>query len=151
MERHDTKIIQTRLGEREVDLERVIHFPRGLIGFEQQRNFILLQLREDAPLLVLQSMDDPRLGLLVADPFSFKPDYAVHVSDMDQRLLKAEKREDLAVLVTASIPPGKPEETALNLFGPILINHQARLGLQVPQVEGSGPAKMYVHMRNLTE
>ncbi len=149
MARHDTKVIQTRLGEREVDLGRVIHFPRGLIGFEQQREFILLQLREDAPLLVLQSMAEPGLGLLVADPYSFKPDYTVHVADAEQRLLKAEKREDLAVLVTASIPPGKPEETALNLFGPILINHHARLGLQVPQVDGKGPAKLYVHMKEL--
>lgn len=149
MARHNTQVINTRLGEREVDLERVIHFPRGLIGLERHRDFILLQIREDAPLLVLQSMDDPGLGLLVADPYSFKPDYTVRVADVEQRMLKAETREDLAVLVTASIPAGKPEDTALNLFGPILINHQARLGLQVPQVEGQGPAKLYVHMREL--
>ncbi len=149
MARQNKQVIQTRLGEREVDLERVIHFPRGLIGLEQHRDFTLLQIRGGAPLLVLQSMDDPALGLLVADPYSFKPDYSVFVADAEQRLLKAESREDLAVLVTASIPPGRPEETALNLYGPILINHQARLGLQVPQVEGKGPAKLYVHMRDL--
>ena len=50
----------------------------------------------------------------------------------------------LAVRATATIPPGKPEQTALNLLGPILINHRARLGLQVPQPENSMPAQFFV-------
>lgn len=151
MERHSKKIIRSRLGEREVNLDKVILFPRGLIGYEDLREFTLLQIREGAPLLVLQSMEDPGLGLLVADPFTFVPDYSLRVSDADQRLLKAEKAEDLAVLVTASIPPGKPEETALNLLGPILINHHTRLGVQIPQVEGSMPARVFVHAREATQ
>ena len=151
MARHDKKIIQSRLGEREVDTDKVIVFPRGLIGYEDKREFTLLQIREGAPLLVLQSMEDPGVGLLVADPFSFVPDYTLRISDAEQRMLKAENASELAVLVTASIPPGKPEETALNLLGPILINHQARLGLQVPQMEGNTPARVFVHTREATQ
>ena len=151
MARNNTKVIQSRLGEREVDLDKVILFPRGLIGYEDMRSFTLLQIREGAPLLVLQSMENPGLGLLVADPFTFIPDYNLRIGDAEQRTLKAASAADLAVLVTASIPPGKPEETALNLIGPILINHQARLGLQVPQVEGQSPAKVYVHAREVTQ
>ncbi len=106
----------------------------------------MLQVREGAPLLILQSMEDPGLGLLVADPFAFLPEYQLRINDAEQRLLQADTIEDLAVLVTATIPPGKPEETALHLLGPILINHRARIGLQVPQMEGSQPAKMFVHL-----
>ena len=150
MARHSTKVIHSRLGEREVDLNKVILFPRGLIGYEDMREFTLLQIREGAPLLVLQSMENPGLGLLVADPFVFLPDYNLRIGDAEHRTLKAESAADLAVLVTASIPPGKPEETALNLLGPILINHHARLGMQVPQVEGSTPTKVYVHAHEAT-
>ncbi len=141
------RIIASRLGDREVALDKVILFPRGIIGFEHLRDFTLLQIREGAALLVLQSMEDPGLGLLVADPFAFLPDYNLRINDADQRLLQAETAADLAVLVTATIPPGKPEETALNLLGPILINHKARLGLQAPQMEGSQPGKVFVHLR----
>ena len=141
------RVIESRLGPREVRLDRVIHFPRGIIGFEDMREFTLLQIREDAPLLVLQSMEVPTLGLLVADPFAFLPDYNLRISDAEQHLLRAKSAADLAVLVTATIPPGKPEETALNLLGPILINHQERLGLQAPQMEGDQPPKVFVHMR----
>lgn len=146
----ERRIIQSRLGEREVDMDKVIHFPRGLIGFEDKRDFTVLQVREGAPLLILQSMEDPGLGLLVADPFAFLPEYQLRINDAEQRLLQANAIEDLAILVTATIPPGKPEETALHLLGPILINHRARLGLQVPQMEGSHPAKVFVHLNQVT-
>ncbi len=150
MESVEVMVIQSRLGEREVRLDKVLHFPRGIIGFESARGFTLLQIQENAPLLVLQSLEDPTLGLLVADPFVFVPDYSLTIGDAEQQLLRAQGPEELAVLVTATIPPGKPEETAINLLGPIVINHRERLGLQVPQMESDKlPARVYVHMREL--
>ena len=150
MESVEVMVIQSRLGEREVRLDKVLHFPRGIIGFESAREFTLLQIQENAPLLVLQSLEDPTLGLLVADPFVFVPDYSLTIGDAEQQLLRAQGPEELAVLVTATIPPGKPEETAINLLGPIVINHRERLGLQVPQMESDKlPARVYVHMREL--
>lgn len=146
----EVMIIQSRLGEREVRLDKVIHFPRGVIGFETAREFTLLQIQENAPLLVLQSMEEPTLGLLVADPFVFLPDYNLTVSDAEQQILQAEGVEDLAVLITVTIPPGKPEEMALNLLGPIVLNHRARIGLQVPQAEKDNqPARVFVRAREL--
>ena len=144
MESSEMRLIESRLGKREVRLDKVINFPRGIIGFESMREFTLLEIHEGAALLVLPSLEAPTLGLLVADPFAFVPDYGLVVSDADQQLLKARGASDLAVLVTATIPPGKPEQTALNLLGPILINHRARLGLQVPQPENSMPAQFFV-------
>ena len=150
MESVEVMVIQSRLGEREVRLDKVLHFPRGIIGFESARGFTLLQIQENAPLLVLQSLEDPTLGLLVADPFVFVPDYSLTIGDAEQQLLRAQSPEELAVLVTATIPPGKPEETAINLLGPIVINHRERLGLQVPQMQSDKlPARVYVHMREL--
>lgn len=144
-------IIESRLGRREVRLDKIIRFPRGIIGFESTRDFTLLQIYEGAAMLVLQSMEQPTLGLLVADPYAFVPDYSLRISGPDRHLLQAENFEDLAVLVTASIPPGKPEETALNLLGPIVINHAARLGLQVPQTESDAPSKVFVRMHETKE
>lgn len=137
--------VNTRLGRRRIDMEKVIYFPRGLAGFEGLHEFTLLQIRPDAPLLVLQSMDKPAVGLLVADPFSFMDDYRIKVSDAEQKLLRLKNVRQVAVLVTVSIPTGKPEETVLNLTGPILVNHQARIGLQIPQSEGQSPSQMRLH------
>jgi len=136
--------INTRLGRRRISLDKVVYFPRGLAGFEDEHEFTLLQIRPDAPLLVLQSMRDPTLGLLVADPYTFLPSYSVTVGDAEQKLLRLKNVRQVAVLVTVSIPPGQPELTSLNLTGPVLINHKMRIGLQVPQTENTGPSKIYL-------
>lgn len=136
--------IDTRLGRRRIDTEKVVRFPRGLAGFEEEQDFILLQIRPEAPLLILQSVNKPQVGLLVADPYSFLQSYPVMIGDAEQKLLRIENMEDAAILVTVSIPAGEPEKAALNLTGPIVINHKARIGLQVPQgVEG--PVQINMH------
>lgn len=137
--------INTRLGRRCINMDKVIYFPRGLAGFEGMHEFTLLQIRPDAPMLVLQSMENPQVGLLVADPFSFIPDYKLKMSDAEQKLLRLKNIRQVAVLVTVSIPAGKPDETKLNLTGPILINHSARIGLQVPQAEDEGPSQVCIN------
>lgn len=138
------KEIETRLGPRKIDPEKVVHFPRGLAGFEDEHDFILLQIRPDAPLLILQSMNRPDVGLLVADPYSFLSSYPVMVGEAEQQLLKIDKTEDAAILVTVSIPAGEPENAMLNLTGPIVINYHARVGLQIPQ-GFEGPTQVSMH------
>jgi flagellar assembly factor FliW len=67
------------------------------------------------------------------------------VSTAEQAMLSIDSQEQVAVLVTAGIPHGKPELTTLNLTGPILINHARRIGLQVPQAESDFPPRWRIH------
>ena len=128
--------IMTRLGEREISPDGIVYFPRGLIGLEDKREFALLSVKEDdSPFLLLQCVTDPGLGLLVADPYSFVDKYDVKLEKPDRKTLQIENVKQLAILVTVTIPPSKPEETTLNLQGPLVINTKARIGLQVPQTD----------------
>ncbi|WP_027193204.1 flagellar assembly protein FliW [Megalodesulfovibrio gigas] len=151
MARHQEKVIQTRLGERTIEMDKILTFPRGLVGLETSRDFVLLQMRDESPFLILQSLEDPRVGLLVADPYSFLGEYDVKLGEAEQKLLQLDDVEQMVVLVTVTIPPGAPEKTALNLSGPILVNQGARLGLQVPQPDSRYPAKIYLHEQQLAE
>lgn len=126
----------TRLGEREISPDGIIYFPRGLVGLEDKREFVLLTVKDDdSPFLLLQCVTDPGLGLLVADPFAFIEKYDVRLEKLDRKTLRIQSLKQLAVLVTVTIPEHKPENTTLNLQGPIVINHEARIGLQVPQTD----------------
>lgn len=130
----------TRLGEREVSPEGTVYFPRGLIGLEDKREFALLTVKDDdSPFLLLQCVTDPGLGLLVADPYAFLDEYDVKLDKVERKTLKVENVKQLAILVTVTIPQSKPENTTLNLQGPIVINTQSRIGLQVPQTEAGYP------------
>lgn len=146
MARNKEVEIDTRLGRRSIDADKVVHFPRGLAGFENERDFILLQIRPEAPLLILQSTSNPMVGLLVADPYSFmdKTVYVPAVGEAEKQLLQIADLGETAVLVTVSIPAGQPEAAVLNLAGPIIINSEARLGLQVPQC-ADGPQQVYMN------
>jgi flagellar assembly factor FliW len=136
--------IDTRLGPRGIDADKIVHFPRGLAGFEDERDFVLLQIRPEAPLLILQSVRNAGVGLLVADPYSFLQNYTIVISDAEEKLLCLRGMEEAAILVTVSIPAGEPENAVLHLTGPIVINHRARLGLQIPQ-NAEGPGQVNMH------
>lgn len=136
--------IDTRLGRRAIDPEKIIHFPRGLAGFENEHDFILLQLQPDAPLLILQSIKRPEVGLLVADPYSFLESFPILLGEAEKDMLKLDNVKEGALLVTVSIPDGKPQDAMLNLAGPIIINYQVRIGLQVPQ-NFDGPSQISMH------
>jgi flagellar assembly factor FliW len=140
MAKKQDRVILSRLGKISIPHDRVLHFPRGLIGFEHEREFTLLQIKEDSPFHILQSMNDPRLGLMVADPYSFIDSYDVVVGEAERKILRIENIRQVLVLVTVSIPPGSPQDTTLNLTGPVVVNMHARIGLQVPQVDAKYPS-----------
>jgi len=132
-------IIQTKLGEREVARNSVLYFPHGLIGLDDKREFVLIPVRENSPFLLLQCVTDPGLGLLVADPFPFYPEYSIKLEQAEKKILRVENLRQIAVLVTVTIPRNMPSETTLNLSGPIVLNTKARLGLQAPQMDSKLP------------
>jgi len=136
------KNIQSRLGMVAITTDRIIHFPKGLIGLAGEREFTLLNLSDDAPFLVLQSVNTPSLGLLVADPYSFLEDFKVNIGESEKRILRIKSIRQLAVLVTVTIPHNAPERTSLNLTGPIVINTAERVGLQVPQTDPGSPGQV---------
>ncbi|MGE4469502.1 MAG: flagellar assembly protein FliW [Desulfovibrio sp.] len=137
-------MIRTRLGEREIVEDSIVRFPHGLVGFEDRRDFVLLQVNDSSPFLLLQSLEDPGLGLLVADPLSFIENYGVRLDSAEKKILNHQEDAELAVLVTVSIPRNRPEETTLNLSGPIVINTSAKVGIQSPQTDSSYPPHVFL-------
>lgn len=128
-----TKLFETRIGKMHLDTDKFITMPKGLIGYEQETEFSIIEYKPDSPFFIYQSTKTPELGLLIADPYLFIGEYTVKLNEAEQAILQAETAEDITVFVTITIPHGKPEESTLNLSGPIFINHVKRIALQVPQ------------------
>lgn len=105
-----------------------LHFPWGLPGLERYRRFIVMPVRDNPFFLLLQSEEEPDLGLLLVDPFPFFPDYSYTLTDLDRQDLKLDCRKDLLIYTTVSI---LPDGFHTNLAAPLVINAPARLGKQV--------------------
>lgn len=134
--------MNTRIGPLAVEPGKTIRFPRGLIGFEDLREFALVDFKPGTPFRFLQSLENPNMGMLLADPFSFLPGYEVRLGAVEERILKVRSIRDLVILVSVTVPKGDPEGTTLNLTGPICVNVQERLGLQAPQVDLPFPSRV---------
>lgn len=118
------------LGELEVNREDIIYFPRGIIGFPNRKEYILLQDQEGGSFWYLQSVQDENLFFLLVEPNQFFPDYKIELQESD--LEDIEPREkDLVVLSLVTVPRGDIEHATVNLQGPLVINADKKLGKQV--------------------
>jgi flagellar assembly factor FliW len=136
------KTVNSRIGQLVVSVDKTIRFPRGLIGFENLREFVLVEFKPGSPFHFLQSLEMQSLGMMLADPFSFIPKYEIKLSSAEERILNVKTIRDLVILVSVTVPKGNPEGCTLNLTGPICVNVQERLGLQSPQVDSTFPARV---------
>jgi flagellar assembly factor FliW len=124
------EIKTTRFGTIQIDDSRIIRFKEGLPGFPNACRFVLLEHAPNNPFHWLQCLDDPTLAFVVMDPLLTNPDYANSLGDAALQELGIEKREDLAVLVIATIDRANQRVT-VNLLGPLVIHAQSRHGKQV--------------------
>lgn len=123
--------IQTRFGPLDFKQDDVVTFAEGLIGFYFLRRFLLLAHNPESPFRWLQSVDEPSLAFLVVEPSNYVQDYIFDVADEVASDLRISDTQPPLVLVTASIPPGKPKEMTVNLVAPLVVNVEARRGRQV--------------------
>jgi len=120
----------SRFGEVRYDPERVIRFPRGILGFEHLCRYILLNCRESDRFKWLQSVEDPTLAFLLFDPSPDFPDYWPPVNSTDLAELDLPSLESAIVMCIATVT-GPPSYATANFQAPLLINVSSRLGKQV--------------------
>lgn len=124
------KITTAQFGEVEIEEEKIITMPLGLLGFPENRRFVIFQHKENSPFFWYQSLDDPKLAFVITNPLLFKPDYHVNPEAVFGEMeWPADVNFDLFVIVT--IPKGRPQEMTANLIGPILVNLNTREAVQM--------------------
>ena len=109
----------------------IFAFPDGLVGCQDWKNFLLLSDdEEDLPVACLQSIDQPRVRLLVTDPRLIDQNYAINLTDADRSSLDLQAPdEDTALFCTLSV--SQDGAITANLLGPLVINKRTRCGRQL--------------------
>jgi flagellar assembly factor FliW len=115
-----------RFGHHDVPVDRVLHFPEGLIGFPGARRFALLDAgRPESPFHCLVSLDDTDLGFVVCDPCALWPGYAEAVPAP-----AGGAPGEAAVLALVTVP-ANPRDMTANLLAPLVVDCRTRTGRQV--------------------
>ncbi|MBM7606242.1 flagellar assembly factor FliW [Metabacillus crassostreae] len=114
----------------EVLEKEIIHFQSGIPGFQGEKSFVLLQLEEDSPFWILQSMTTSQLGFVTVEPFQYFTTYEFEISENDRSNLSLKSEKDVAIWVFLTIKEPFIESTA-NLQAPIIINSNNRQAKQI--------------------
>jgi len=129
-------IQSTRFGTLSVDDERIIEFPSGLLGFPEHKRFALIQTGEENYFFWLQSVDEPNLAFVVADPAIFFKGYEVPLRDETRQELQLADEEGSERFLQVFVICNKVGEWLTgNLLGPLVVNAANRLAQQVVLTE----------------
>lgn len=127
----------TAPNQTQIDPEKIITFPQGLPGFEDDHRFSMFHSEtdkgENSKLFWLESLDNPDVGFTVVDPTLYGLNYVIDLTDEEQALLQSSDPNQILVLLILAKndenQPGEPKVHA-NIAGPILINTESRVALQ---------------------
>lgn len=124
--------IETKLfGKIEVDEEKLITFPQGIIGFPDLKDFMLIHDGEGkGSIRWMQSVQEPAFAMPVVDPLAILPEYNPDIEDELFKPLGGLTQENMLVLVTITVPK-EIEKMTVNLKGPIIINSETLKAAQL--------------------
>lgn len=123
-------IIQTKyLGEVEVSQDKLITFKSGLPGFEEETEFVLLDIAEQVMFQLLQSVRTPELAFFVINPYLLFETYSIELNDHAIETLSIKDEKDVAVLTVITLREPFSDST-INLKAPLIINLKNRHGKQ---------------------
>ncbi|MCL2252839.1 MAG: flagellar assembly protein FliW [Lachnospiraceae bacterium] len=126
-------IIETKnFGEIEINEQKIINFPAGIIGFPDLNDFALVHDDEKGAGNVhwLQSLQETGFAMPVMDPLIVVPDYNPVIDDDLFGPIGNLVDNEMLILVTLTVP--KDIKTmSVNLKGPIIVNAVTRKACQV--------------------
>jgi flagellar assembly factor FliW len=123
-----------RFGAIDIDENKIVIAPEGIIGFPDIKRYVILDMGEDIHFKLFQAVDEYTLGFVIIDPLLFKPDYKVKIRMEDLHSLNTDNINEIVTMVIVTIPDDPYRMTA-NLRGPLLINLKSRLAKQQILIE----------------
>ncbi len=120
-------------GTIDIEDDKIINFPNGIIGFENLTKFALIydsEREERSKISWLQSMEEPLMVLPVINPLDLMETYTPTIEDELMKNIGNPADADLLIFVTLSIPSDIEKMTA-NLKAPLIVNTVERKAMQV--------------------
>lgn len=112
------------------DKSEIIKFDKGLLGFEDLKNFIVREIEENKSFKLLHSLEDSQIAFVVINPFEFKSNYEIDIEEDILERLNIKNESDVMILNTVTLN-NDPSKITTNLRAPIVINVLNKMAEQV--------------------
>jgi len=137
-------LLKTRLfGEVKVKDEEVIHFTKPILGFDDYRQYLLMENESIFPTFWLQSINDPNLAFPVVSPFSVDENYSINLQNLDLDDINLKSLDD-ALVLTLMVVPQTLSSIRTNLRAPIIYNPEKKIAKQLILYDDKYPIHFYV-------
>lgn len=123
------QIESSQLGTVEIDKDKIVNFPDGLPGFEDNKKYVVIPMGEENPFYFLQSVDEADLCFIVTEPYLFFKDYEINLDKEFIKELELDSEEDVAVYGIITLKEELKTAT-VNLQAPIVVNSKKLIGKQ---------------------
>ncbi len=137
------KFVATKFGEVDFEENEIIVLPKGILGFSQLTRYILLEKEGSGPFKWLQSVEDPNVAFVIADPLDFFPNYKLEIDEKELEELNYTNSRDLITYVIVTVPQDASLASA-DLLGPLVINAKKRLAKQAVMSNSPYTTKHYL-------
>lgn len=134
-------------GEVELDDDKILEFPYGIIGFEEYKRFAIMYDEDNkakTKISWLQSLEEPLMALPVIDPLAITEEYVPVIEDELLAPLGNPADEDLLFLLAMTVPSDMKKVTA-NMKAPFIINAATKKGVQLIVENEDYPVKFNVY------
>ena len=138
-------LLKTRLfGEVKVKDEEVIHFTKPILGFDDCRQYLLMENESIFPTFWLQSINDPNLAFPVVSPFSIDENYSINLQALDLEDIRLKSVDD-ALVLTLMVVPQTMSSIRTNLRAPIIYNPEKKVAKQLILYDEKYPIHFYIN------
>lgn len=125
------KIKTTRFGEIEIDESSCFEMISPILGYDNEKKFVLIEHGDNSSFKWFQSLKTPDLAFVVCLAGLFGIDYSYELPEDIQEKLEIKAVEDVLTVNVIVIPQGKPKESTINLLAPLVFNVSTKKGAQI--------------------
>ena len=123
------ELISTMYGDFKYNKEDVIKFNKGIPGFEEYKEYLLLKLEIEG-FELLQCVNNEEIGFVVTSPFDVVKEYEIKLTDEIIKNLMINEPTDVKLVSLVTLN-SNAEKITTNLKAPVVININKNLGEQL--------------------
>ena len=125
------KLNTAKFGEIEINKDSIFNFVAPIIGFNDLKEYAIVDYKPDSPFKWLQSVEDMELAFPITLCSFFGIDYQFDIPDEEAQRLEITSGDDVFVCNIANIPSSNPQGATINMLAPIVVNIVNKKAMQI--------------------
>lgn len=115
-------------------------FDNGIPGFLDEKEYVILPFPDSDVFSILQSVQTPALGFIIANPFTYFKDYDFKIDENTLVQLEIKQESDVLVYTILTVQESF-EKTTTNLQAPLILNIRNKKAKQMILIDTSYKTK----------